>query len=104
MSEFELVEEIVQAGMPPIERTARRLLGLACVLAVAASAILVVDFMIKGQILRKAEEVSRGLMGEGRSDDVPGAGVAVHGVADVEPPATDDEGDAASEDAPVSVG
>ena len=93
--------------MPDLERaeqTARRLLGLASLLAVAACAVLVVDFMIKGQILTKAEEVSRGLMGAGRPDGVPGAGPGAHGLGAVADAAPADQGDSEGEELPAPVG
>ena len=92
--------------MPDLERTeqtARRLLGLASLLAVAAAAILVVDFMITGQIL-KAEEVRRGLVGANRPDGVAGAGPGAHGLGDVADAAPADQGDSEGEELPAAVG
>lgn len=103
MDEYDVVEEIVHGAieMLPAERTARRLLALACLLAVVASLILVVDFKIKGQILSKAEELSRGTLrghreASGRATPEP--------VAPVDDAAPDDQGDDESADAPLVVG
>jgi hypothetical protein len=102
VSEFPTIEP-APAGLQA-ERTARRLLGLACLLAVAACAILVVDFMIKQQIIKKAEEVSRELMGAGSADGVAGTRADADGVAAVDDAPPFDQGDAPGPDSAEVLG
>lgn len=77
------------------EKTARRLLELAALLAIVASVLLIIDYMLKQQILKAAEEVTRAIESRGHhTDDRPAARPGRAGLDDVVHAEPRDEGTA----------